>query len=233
MRTGAGRHAATASRPAVALIMLLAGSLVTLAGVAGIVAGALSGRGLDGLGLGGSGQHVAGPVPRVAVPQGPIARLPDAASETALPKPVFLVIPAIGVRTRLIRLGITSQGAMAVPATTSVAGWYTASPPPGAIGPAVLAGHVDSYKGPGVFYRLRDLHPGDRAFVVRANGTLAIFKITQVRLYSKTAFPAKAVYGPVPYAALRLITCGGYFDRGTGSYLSNVVAFGYEVSSPS
>ncbi len=228
MRTGAGRHAAPASRPAVVLIVLLVGSLITLIGVAGIVAGALG-----GLGQGGSGQYVAGPAPRVAVPQGPIARLPDAASETPLPNPVFLVIPAIGVRTRLIRLGITSHGAMAVPATTSVAGWYTASPPPGGIGPAVIAGHVDSYKGPGVFYRLRDLHPGDRAFVLRANGTLAIFKITQVRLYSKAAFPAKAVYGPVPYAALRLITCGGYFDRGTGSYLSNVVVFGYEVSLPS
>jgi len=215
--------------------MLLAGSLVTLAGVAGIVIGALGGLGLGGLGLGGlglggRGAYAAGPVPHVAEPHGPVARLPDAASEAQVPKPVFLVIPAIGVRTRLVRLGTTGQGAMEVPTTTSVAGWYTASPRPGAIGPAVIAGHVDSYKGPGVFYRLAKLRPGDRAFVLRANGTLAVFKITQVRLYRKAAFPAPAVYGPVPYAALRLITCGGYFDRGTGSYLSNVVVFGSQVS---
>jgi hypothetical protein len=202
--------------------VLLAGSLATLAGTAGLAAGALDGR----------ATYVAAPVPRVAVPTGPIARLPDPAGDARVPNPVYLVIPAIGVRTRLVRLGSTSQGAMAVPVSTDVAGWYTASPRPGAIGSSVIAGHVDSQSGPGVFYRLRRLRPGDRAFVLRANGTLAVFKITEVRLYRKAAFPAGAVYGPVPYAALRLITCGGSFDPSTGSYLSNVVAFAYEVGSP-
>jgi sortase (surface protein transpeptidase) len=140
-----------------------------------------------------------------------------------------MVIPAIGVSTRLIRLGITGQGTLQVPSTTSVAGWYTGSPRPGAIGSSVIAGHVDSYTGPGVFFRLRLLRPGDRVYILRADGTLAVFAVTSVRKYLKARFPAAAVYGPVPYPALRLVTCGGNFDPAIGSYLSNVVAYGYEV----
>ena len=142
-----------------------------------------------------------------------------------MPRPVYLIIPKIGVNTRLIRLGLTASGAMAVPATTKVAGWYTRSPRPGAIGPAVIAGHVDSYHAEGIFFRLRQLRPGDRAYVVRSNGTLAVFRITSVRLYRKARFPFQAVYGPAPYPALRLITCGGTFDWSTGHYLSNVIVF--------
>jgi len=221
---GAGRYAVSASRQAVAVIAVLVGSLLALTGGVGIVGAAA---------LDGGSAYVAGPAPHVTVPRGPIAAPPDAAGDAAVPEPVFLVIPAIGVSTRLIRLGTTRQGAMAVPATTSVAGWYTASARPGAIGPAVIAGHVDSYRGPGIFFRLHLLHPGDRAFVLRANGTLAVFVITAVRTYRKAAFPVQAVYGPAPYAALRLVTCGGYFDRTSGSYLSNVVAYGYEVAAAS
>jgi hypothetical protein len=82
-----------------------------------------------------------------------------------------------------------------------------------------------------VFARLRDLRAGDRAFVVRANDTIAVFRITAVRLYRKSRFPFEAVYGPVPYPALRLITCGGTFDYKTRSYLSNVVAYGTQTST--
>jgi sortase (surface protein transpeptidase) len=106
-----------------------------------------------------------------------------------------------------------------------VAGWYTGSPPPGAIGPAVIAGHIDSYRGPGVFFRLRELRPPDRVYVRRADGTLAIFRVTSVRTYPKDRFPTAAVYGPAPGAQLRLVTCGGVFDPGRRSYLSNVVVY--------
>lgn len=199
--------------------MLLAGVPVTLAAIAGIVVSGWPGR----------AAYPAAPVSRVAVPRGPVGPVPDAASHGGVPGPVFLIIPAIGVRTPLIRLGTTGGGAMAVPSSAKVAGWYTASPRPGAIGSSIIAGHVDSYRGPGVFFRLHLLRPGDRAFVLRANGTLAVFRITVVREYSKAAFPDSAVYGPVPYAGLRLITCGGTFDPETGSYLSNYVAYGQEV----
>jgi LPXTG-site transpeptidase (sortase) family protein len=112
-----------------------------------------------------------------------------------------------------------------VPSTTSVAGWYTGSPRPGETGAAVIAGHIDSYAGPGVFYRLKDLKPGDLLYVRRGHGTLAVFKVTAVRMFPKARFPTAAVYGPVPDAQLRLITCGGTFDPTTGHYLSNVIVF--------
>ena len=113
---------------------------------------------------------------------------------------------------------------------TSVAGWYTGSPRPGAIGPAVIAGHIDSRSGPGVFFHLSRLKPGDQVYVRRADGTLAVFRVTAVQMYLKDRFPTAAVYGPTPDAELRLITCGGTFDPARGSYLSNVVVYAVQAS---
>jgi LPXTG-site transpeptidase (sortase) family protein len=160
----------------------------------------------------------------VPVPAGKIAAAPPAQAQ-AVPNPTGLVIPSIGIRTRLIRLGLTSAGTLQVPSSTTVAGWYTGSPPPGATGSAVIAGHIDSYRGPGIFYRLHELKPGSLVYVQRGHGTLAVFKVTAVRMYLKSKFPTADIYGPVPDAQLRLITCGGTFDYATGHYLSNVIAF--------
>jgi sortase (surface protein transpeptidase) len=139
--------------------------------------------------------------------------------------PVSLTIPAIGVRTSLVHLGLQANGSLQVPSSTTVAGWYTGSPRPGAVGGSVIAGHVDSYTGPAVFYWLRNLKPGNRVYVTRADKTVATFSVTRVDSYPKTAFPTSVVYGPAPDAELRLITCGGTFDRSTGHYLSNVIVF--------
>ena len=159
------------------------------------------------------------------VPRGKRAPVPGPSATIRVARPTALIIPVIGVRTRLIHLGLTRAGTLQVPGTAAVAGWYTGSPRPGAIGAAVIAGHIDSQLGPGVFFRLRLLHPGNRVYVRRADGTLAVFRVTAVHLYPKTRFPAAAVYGAVPDAQLRLITCGGTFDAATGHYLSNVIAF--------
>ncbi|MGH3156892.1 MAG: sortase domain-containing protein, partial [Streptosporangiaceae bacterium] len=129
------------------------------------------------------------------------------------------------VRTRLTRLGLTRSGGLQAPRTTAVAGWYTRSPRPGAIGAAVIGGHVDSYVGPGVFFTLRLLHPGDRIYVRQAGGRLAVFGVNAVHRYLKARFPTAQVYGPVPTPQLRLLTCGGTFDFQTGHYLSNVVVY--------
>jgi sortase (surface protein transpeptidase) len=134
-----------------------------------------------------------------------------------------LIIPVIGVRTKIIRLGTTPAGFLQAPATAAVAGWYTGSPPPGAIGSSIIIGHVDSVSGPGVFFRLRLLRTRDLLYVRRADGTLAVFSVDNVHMYAKDHFPATVVYGPTPEAELRLITCGGTFDPQLGSYLSNVV----------
>jgi LPXTG-site transpeptidase (sortase) family protein len=165
-----------------------------------------------------------GTPPLVAVPKGEIAAVPPP-QPVSVPRPTALDIPAIGVKTRLIRLGLTAAGTLQVPSSTAVAGWYTDSPRPGETGAAVIVGHIDSYRGPGVFFRLRDLKPGSLVYVRRGHGTLAVFKVTAVRTFLKAKFPTAAVYGPVPDAQLRLITCGGTFDPATGHYLSNVIVF--------
>jgi LPXTG-site transpeptidase (sortase) family protein len=160
----------------------------------------------------------------VPVPKGKWAAVPPPVA-TSVPKPTALDIPAIGVKTRLIRLGLTVSGTLQVPSSTTVAGWYTGSPRPGETGAAVIAGHIDSHSGPGVFYRLKDLKPGNLVYVRRGRGTLAVFKVTAVHMFPKSRFPTAAVYGPVPDAQLRLITCGGTFDPAIGHYLSNVIVF--------
>jgi hypothetical protein len=174
--------------------------------------------------LGGVGGK-SGRAGQVPVPRGLAGRGISGDRQLRVPRPATLAIPAIGVRTKLIRLGITSQGTLQVPVSAAVAGWFTGSPRPGGIGASIIAGHIDSYTGPGVFFRLRDLHRGQKVYVTRANGSVATFRITAVRTYAKDRFPTAAVYGPVPDAELRLVTCGGQFDNATGSYLSNVVAY--------
>jgi hypothetical protein len=201
-----------------------------------LLAASMLGLGVLAVGAGTAGALVASRSagPEVRLPARPIP-VPAPTGRTVTPvwlttvqrtaEPVSLTIPAIGVRTKLVHLGLNSNGTLQVPASTAVAGWYTGSPRPGAVGAAVIAGHVDSRTALGVFYWLRILRPGDRVYVKRADGTLAVFRVTSVRAYAKDQFPTAAVYGPVPDAELRLITCGGTFDWSTGHYLSNVVVF--------
>jgi sortase (surface protein transpeptidase) len=209
-----GRHISplrVVRRPAAAAV-LVGGVLLVGVGVTGLALASQTGR-------------PATPVGKptlVPVPIGRQAPVPEPAP-VPVARPVSLIIPAIGVRTGLVRLGLTASGALQVPSTTTVAGWYTGSARPGATGAAVIVGHIDSLTGPGVFFRLRLLHPGNRVYIRRADGTLAVFQVTSVRSYLKSRFPTVAVYGPVPYAELRLITCGGAFDYATGHYLSNVI----------
>jgi hypothetical protein len=148
--------------------------------------------------------------------------------------PVSVEIPAIGVNSPLLHLGVNSDGTMQVPSlvtSSDEAAWYKYSATPGQIGPSVIEGHVDSYQGPAVFFRLGALRPGDRIDVRLADGITAIFRVTGVREYLKDKFPAKAIYGATNYAALRLITCGGAFDYATGHYLSSVIVFASLTSS--
>lgn len=142
--------------------------------------------------------------------------------------PVAVSIPEIGVHSKLLRLGRNSDGTIQVPPLPSdanLAAWYKYSATPGQIGSSVIEGHVDSYAGPAVFFRLGALRPGDAIDVTLADGVTAIFKVSGVREYPKNNFPAKAIYGTTDYAALRLITCGGAFDYATGHYLSSTVVF--------
>ncbi len=210
------RSPGRSSRRLVAVAALGAGLLAAGVGAAGLATSALS-------------PAHATPLPARPTP------IPAPTGRTVLPaslttgqqaaRPTWLSIPSLGIRTKLIHLGVNSDGTLQVPKRTTVAGWYTGSPRPGTVGSAVIAGHVDSRTGPGIFFWLRTLHRGDRIYVGRADGTMAVFTVTRVKKFAKDEFPTAAVYGPVPDSELRLITCGGVFDRSLGSYLSNVVVF--------
>jgi sortase (surface protein transpeptidase) len=206
-------------RPAAALA-LAAGLVVIAGGTAGLL---LTRHSTPAM------RPVAAGVGALPAPTGPIVAPPQSAAPRPVAAPVSLTIPLIGVQTQLITLGLTSAGALQVPSTTAVAGWYTGSPRPGAIGSSIIVGHIDSFSGPGVFYRLHELTAGDKVYVKRADGTLVEFRVTLVQRYLKDHFPTEDVYGPVPDAELRLITCGGTFDYATGHYLSNVVVYATEV----
>jgi Sortase domain len=148
--------------------------------------------------------------------------------------PVSVDIPAIGVTSQLLDLGLNADGTIQVPSLVTnadEAAWYKYSATPGEIGASVIEGHVDSYQGPAVFFRLGALQPGDTIDVTLADGITAIFRVTGVREYLKTHFPTKTIYGATNYAALRLITCGGVFDYATGHYLSSTVVFASLASS--
>ena len=201
-------------------MFLAAGLLVAAAGTAGLL---LTRHGTPAL------RPPALGVNAVPVPTNTIVAPPQSAQPGPVSRPVGLTIPLIGVQTNLIYLGLTSDGSLQVPSTAYVAGWYTGSPRPGAIGSAIIVGHVDSYRGTGIFFRLRTLRRGDKIYVRRADGTLVEFRVTSVQTYLKNHFPTEDVFGPVPDAELRLITCGGAFDFATKHYVSNIVVYAAEV----
>jgi hypothetical protein len=144
--------------------------------------------------------------------------------------PVHIRIPAIGVSAAVVRLGLNRDGTLQVPGDFAVTGWFTGGPAPGETGPAVIAGHIDSRRGPAVFYRLRELRPGQEITVGRTDGSSVRFAVDGVAQYPKQAFPTAAVFGPSPDPLLRLITCGGAFDRSQRSYRDNVVVSARLVS---
>lgn len=141
--------------------------------------------------------------------------------------PTSIRIPAIGVEAPIAPLGLNPDRSVEVPTDFSHTGWYRHGPTPGEIGPAVILGHVDSYRGPAVFYRLDQLHPGDTVRIARVGGSTATFRIDALRQYSKDAFPTDRVYGHTDHAALRLITCGGDFNPITRSYEDNIVVYAH------
>lgn len=170
--------------------------------------------------------------PPPAAPAAPVATAPTT-SAPATDRPLVLgesrpervLIPALGVDSAMMDLGLQDDGTMEVPPDGTTAGWYALSPTPGEVGPAVLAAHVDWKGEPGVFFRLRDTEPGDEVRVRRADGTTAVFTVERVEQYAKDGFPSQDVYGDVDGAELRLITCGGEFDGGTGDYEDNIVVY--------
>lgn len=145
---------------------------------------------------------------------------------TVDPAPAIRVqVPAAGIDAPLDELGLGSDGAVEAPADFDRAGWYTGSVRPGQVGPAVLVGHVDSKTGPAAFSGLAEVEPGDEIVVHGEDGSVLNFRVTAIEEHAKEQLAAEVLHGPVTGPELRLVTCGGDFDRSSGHYRDNIVVF--------
>jgi sortase (surface protein transpeptidase) len=134
-------------------------------------------------------------------------------------------VPSIGVDASLVRLGLDARGALEVPARWEQAGWFSHGARPGERGTAVIAGHVDSTSGPAVFYKLGALRKGATIRVRRRDGSTIAFRVHRVERWPKDRFPTAKVYGATKHPSLRLVTCGGAFNAGSGHYTDNTIVF--------
>ena len=167
------------------------------------------------------------PVPTTATPPDPTSWTPSAGPLTASP-PVRVEIAGLAVAAPVGPLGLNQDGTLEVPVKFSRAGWYTGRPTPGESGPAIIVAHRSGRSGPGAFWRLPEIRPGQQIVVTRADGRRIAFVADRVEQHRKAAFPTEAVYGPTPETALRLITCGGPFDPSQGDrYRDNVIVFAH------
>ncbi len=139
-----------------------------------------------------------------------------------------VAIPAVGLSAQVVPIGVNAVGQIEMPAPV-VAGWYRLGPAPGAVGPAVIVGHVDTYQGAAVFYRLTGVRTGEQIDVLRADGSQARFVISRVTEVKKTAFPSTAVFGPTSGPTIRLITCTGPFNPTSRHYVDSLIVWGVAV----
>jgi Sortase domain len=159
----------------------------------------------------------------------------DSPPGDALPpsRPTRIRIPSLDIEAKIHSVGLDEHGAIAAPSLRQAdeAGWYEDGPSPGQYGPAVIVGHVDDTRGPAVFHRLGTVEPGTRVEITRRDRRVAIFEVTNVRSYDKTAIPADEVYGDFSRPGLRLITCGGRWLGGDTGYADNLVVFATLVAA--
>jgi sortase (surface protein transpeptidase) len=159
---------------------------------------------------------------------------PDATSFSYTPGqgdyPTHIAISAIGVSSGLESLAIGAQGELDPPGAAMNAGWYAKGVVPGGVGPAIIAGHIDSATGPGVFLHLNRLVPGDTVTITMKSGVVETWKVVSSDQSPKSNFPTSSVYGTTPTPALRLITCQGVFNPKIGHYDDNLIVFADLVS---
>ncbi|WP_395570879.1 class F sortase [Streptomyces sp. BK79] len=161
----------------------------------------------------------------------PDVPLPPALEPLGAAAPQRLDIPGLGIRAPVVARGLDAKGAIEPPPfdRPGSVGWYAAGVAPGAAGTALMVGHVDTETRPAVFYEVSTLEPGETIRVLRDDGERAEFTVDDVQVLTRDGFDAQQAYGPrtTGRAELRLITCGGTFDRATGTYTANVVVSAY------
>ncbi|MDD7942279.1 class F sortase [Actinomycetospora lutea] len=141
--------------------------------------------------------------------------------------PTRVIVPSISAESTLVPTGLQENGSLEVPPVSQPmqASWFDQSPTPGEVGPSIVLGHVNGGGQPGIFANLEDIVSGAQVFVDRADGQRAVFEVSRVETIPKDSFPTDAVYNDTANPQLRLITCGGDYDRGARSYLSNVIVY--------
>ena len=172
-------------------------------------------------------------MPSASAPNTPSSPASSTPTVPALDRsaPVEISIASIGLRARVDQVGLARNGTLEEQpfSRANDAAWYRLGPSPGEVGPAVIEGHVDTKSNVAVFFYLSRLHAGDRIVITRADARTVTFSVDSLASYPKSNFPTQLVYGPTAYPALRLITCGGTFDRRAGSYLNNIIVFAHAV----
>ncbi|MDX2563593.1 class F sortase [Streptomyces sp. TX20-6-3] len=159
------------------------------------------------------------PSPRPSLPPAPLGRS----------RPLTVAVPAITIEAPVMDLGLDGEGRLAAPPIDNpdVVGWYAKGVTPGERGTAVVVGHRDTRTGPAIFVSLDSLSAGNTVRVARADGRVAVFTVDRVVTYAKAEFPDKEVYGSTGRPELRLLTCGGAFNRSSGGYDANIVVFAH------
>ena len=145
--------------------------------------------------------------------------------------PVAVSVPSAGISAPTIALGLKKDGALEVPKNFSDTGWRSGGPEPGERGAAMITAHVDSKSGPAAFYRLDDVARGDEIEVRRKDGTTVTFVAERTEQVAKNDFPTERVYGDTRLPTLRLVTCGGSFDSGSGHYRDNLIVYATRKAS--
>lgn len=162
------------------------------------------------------------PAATPAVPAPPVS---EPTADPATPVPVRIDIPRLAVSAPVDEIGLAGDGTVAVPEQFDRTGWYSGLETPGQVGTAVIVGHLDSYTGPAVFFKVPQLVAGDEILVSRADNSTVRFVVERTEQYDKRGFPTIAVYAPADRPVLRLITCGGTFDKKRRHYSDNVVVY--------
>lgn len=181
-------------------------------------------------GPGGSSAPTHGDIAAVGRPLG-VSLPPSRPPIPGAAEPRRVQLPALGIDAPVVPRGLDATGAVDPPPyeLPHTVGWYGPGTTPGAAGPALLVGHVDTETRPAVFYGLSATRPGETVRVTRTDGSVAVFTVDDVSVVPRDAFDAGKVYGPhdPTRSELRLITCGGIFDHTTGTYTANVVVSAY------
>ncbi|MGW3351670.1 class F sortase [Nonomuraea rubra] len=167
------------------------------------------------------------PPPLAAVPVVPAIPKAKPKVGKAAPKPIRIKIPKIKVNAPIGSVSVNKKGVLGTPPLSkpNQTGWYKGSPVPGELGPAIINGHVSTRSGPAVFDRLRELAKGDQIYVYRSDGKVTRFTVSGIEQASKNSFPTKRVYGNTSNSQIRLITCGGVYNRATHHYTDNIVVY--------